>query len=80
MITVPRHLDQTVVVDIRFVRLPLAAVILVSRYLDKDVTALDAVIWCGIGGTMTVILYWFFVMPDSLRAKLRRRVGMGASA
>ena len=60
--------------------LPLAAVIVVSRYLDKDVTTLDAVIWGGIGGTMTVILYWFFVMPDSLRAKLRRRVGMGARA
>ncbi len=60
--------------------LPLMAVIVVSRIVDKDVTALDAVVWGGIGGTMTVILYWFFVMPDTLRAKLRRRVGMGAKA
>ena len=60
--------------------LPLAAVIIVSRILDDDVTALDAAIWCSIGGTMVVILYWFFVMPDSLRDKLRRRVGLGAKA
>lgn len=60
--------------------LPLVGVIIVSRIVDKDVTALDAAVWCGIGGTMTVILYWFFVVPDKLRAKLRRRVGMGAKA
>ena len=60
--------------------LPLMAVIGVSRVLDHDVTALDAVVWSGIGGTMVVILYWFFIVPGSLRSKLLRRVGMGARA
>ena len=58
--------------------LPLMAVIVVTRSLDKNVTALEAALWCGVGGTMVVILYWFFIMPDELRDNLRRRAGLAA--
>lgn len=60
--------------------LPLIGIVVASRALDRDVTALDAAIWSAVGGTLVVVLYWFFIMPDSLRDKFRRRLGMRVSA
>ena len=56
--------------------LPLLAIVVLSRIFDQDVTALDAVVYCSIGGTLVFILYWFFVVPDALRDKVRRRFGL----
>ena len=60
--------------------LPLVAVVVVSRLLDSNVTFLDAVIWCAVGGTSVVVLYWFWIVPDSLRNKVLRRFGMSGNA
>jgi len=60
--------------------LPLIGIVAVSRIIDEDVTAIDAAIWGAVGGTTVLILYWFFIMPDSLRDKFRRRLGVRSNA
>ena len=55
--------------------LPLLAIVVLTRVFDRQVSALDAAVYGSAGGII-VVLYWFFVIPDDLRRKVRRRIGL----